>query len=172
MLSPNLLELLRDWWRAARKKGWMPPGPALAVPRLPRTAHERAPAPPHRSPGCGARRHHQTRRCSYAAPPGHSPGVCHASPGAKDRYPAHPEPAPAQAGVLLGHKKLDTTALYTRVAIKAIGEVTSPLDLLAERGEATRLTNRGCHGQRSQRSRWRTSSAAAGQLGVRLMPVM
>jgi site-specific recombinase XerD len=32
--------------------------------------------------------------------------------------------------VLLGHKKLDTTALYTRVAISAIGEVTSPLDLL------------------------------------------
>jgi hypothetical protein len=30
----------------------------------------------------------------------------------------------------LGHKKLDTTALYTRVAISAIGEVTSPLDLL------------------------------------------
>jgi integrase/recombinase XerD len=32
--------------------------------------------------------------------------------------------------VLLGHKKLDTTALYTRVAISAIGKVTSPLDLL------------------------------------------
>ena len=32
--------------------------------------------------------------------------------------------------VLLGHKKLDTTALYTRVAINALGEVTSPLDLL------------------------------------------
>ena len=32
--------------------------------------------------------------------------------------------------VLLGHKKLDTTAMYTRVAISAIGEVTSPLDLL------------------------------------------
>ncbi len=29
-----------------------------------------------------------------------------------------------------GHKKLDTTALYTRVAIGAIGKVTSPLDLL------------------------------------------
>ena len=26
MLSPNLLELLREWWRAARKKGWMHPG--------------------------------------------------------------------------------------------------------------------------------------------------
>ena len=32
--------------------------------------------------------------------------------------------------VLLGHKKLDTTALYTRVAIKALGEVTSPLERL------------------------------------------
>ena len=32
--------------------------------------------------------------------------------------------------VLLGHKKLDTTALYTRVAISALGQVTSPLDLL------------------------------------------
>ena len=31
---------------------------------------------------------------------------------------------------VLGHKKLDTTALYTRVAISALGEVTSPLDLL------------------------------------------
>jgi integrase/recombinase XerD len=26
MLSLHLLELLRDWWRAARKKGWMHPG--------------------------------------------------------------------------------------------------------------------------------------------------
>jgi len=32
--------------------------------------------------------------------------------------------------VLLGHKTLDTTALYTRVAINALGAVTSPLDLL------------------------------------------
>jgi site-specific recombinase XerD len=31
---------------------------------------------------------------------------------------------------LLGHKKLDTTALYTRVAITALGQVTSPLDFL------------------------------------------
>ena len=26
ILSPNLLEILRDWWRIARKKGWMSPG--------------------------------------------------------------------------------------------------------------------------------------------------
>jgi hypothetical protein len=29
---------------------------------------------------------------------------------------------------LLGHAKLDTTALYTRVATKTLREVTSPLD--------------------------------------------
>src|SRR6516162_5906871 len=26
ILSPNLLDILREWWRAARKKGWMHPG--------------------------------------------------------------------------------------------------------------------------------------------------
>jgi site-specific recombinase XerD len=32
--------------------------------------------------------------------------------------------------VLLGHKKLDTTAAYTRVALKTLREVESPLSLL------------------------------------------
>src|ERR1700730_9583708 len=99
--------------------------PALAVPRLPGTAHESAPAPP-------ARLHGRRARPEYPACRGsHSAGqLWHPSSGTEDRYPHHPEPAPAKAGVLLGHKKLDTTALYTRVAINALGEVTSPLDLL------------------------------------------
>jgi site-specific recombinase XerD len=33
--------------------------------------------------------------------------------------------------VLLGHAKLETTALYTRVATNTIREVTSPLDRIA-----------------------------------------
>jgi site-specific recombinase XerD len=33
--------------------------------------------------------------------------------------------------VLLGHAKLDTTALYTRVATKTIREIMSPLDRIA-----------------------------------------
>jgi integrase/recombinase XerD len=40
--------------------------------------------------------------------------------------------------VLLGHAKLDTTALYTRVATKTIREIMSPLERLAvniENGE-------------------------------------
>src|SRR5439155_6085405 len=99
--------------------------PALAVSWLPRAAYECAPAPPARSLGGDTCRRYQARRCSYPAAQ-----LCHPSLGTKDRYPGHPEPAPAKAGVRLGHKKLDTTALYTRVAISAIGEVTSPLDLL------------------------------------------
>ena len=39
-------------------------------------------------------------------------------------------PISASSKFLLGHKKLDTTALYTRVAISTIGQVTSPLDVL------------------------------------------
>jgi hypothetical protein len=30
----------------------------------------------------------------------------------------------------LGHKKLDTTGLYTRVVLKVLGEITSPLEQL------------------------------------------
>ena len=33
----------------------------------------------------------------------------------------------------LGHAKLDTTALYTRVATKTISEVMSPLDHIARK---------------------------------------
>jgi integrase/recombinase XerD len=40
--------------------------------------------------------------------------------------------------VLLGHAKLDTTALYTRVATKTIREIMSPLDrITAKLKEAT-----------------------------------
>jgi integrase/recombinase XerD len=35
--------------------------------------------------------------------------------------------------VLLGHAKLDTTALYTRVATKTIREVMSPLEHIARK---------------------------------------
>ena len=117
MLSPSLLELLRDWWRAARKKGWMSPGQPWLFPsyrgqhtstrqlhRIVRLAAGRA--------GIAKRVGVHTLRHSFAT---------HLLEQKTDIRIIQ---------VLLGHKKLDTTALYTRVAIKAIGEVTSPLDLL------------------------------------------
>src|SRR5882672_11569758 len=87
---------------------------ALAVSWLPGAAYECAPAPPDRSPGSRACQHYQTCRRSHTAAQ-----LCHPSLGAEDRY-----------SDLLGHKKLDTTALYTRVAVSALGQVTSPLDFL------------------------------------------
>ena len=117
ILSPILLEILHEWWRVARKKGWMPAGQPWLFSRLPRAAYQCASAASDRSPGSGACRHHQACRRSYAAAL-----LLHPSPGAKDRY--------SDNQVLLGHKKLDTTALYTRVAITTIGQVTSPLDVL------------------------------------------
>src|SRR5215471_3381609 len=90
---------------------------ALVISRLSRAAYECAPAASDRSPGSRACRHHQAGRRSYAAAL-----LRHPSPGAEDRY--------SDIQVLLGHKKLDTTALYTRVAISTIGQVTSPLDFL------------------------------------------
>ena len=40
--------------------------------------------------------------------------------------------------VLLGHAKLDTTALYTRVATKTIREIMSPLEHIALKVEKDR----------------------------------
>jgi site-specific recombinase XerD len=37
--------------------------------------------------------------------------------------------------VLLGHAKLETTALYTQVATRAIRDVMSPLDRLIKEAE-------------------------------------
>jgi len=37
--------------------------------------------------------------------------------------------------VLLGHAKLDTTALYTQVATRTIGQVMSPLDQLISKNK-------------------------------------
>src|SRR6266404_3722129 len=110
ILSPNLLEILREWWRVARKKGWLFPGyrgqhtSARQLHRIVRLAAGRA--------SITKRVGVHTLRHSFAT---------HLLEQKTDIRIIQ---------VLLGHKKLDTTALYTRVAINALGEVTSPLDFL------------------------------------------
>jgi integrase/recombinase XerD len=66
MLSPQLLELLRDWWRAARPPVWRFPGQNPINPITPPSAQPRR----HRRQGSGG--HLQARVAAY--PPGHKPG--------------------------------------------------------------------------------------------------
>jgi integrase/recombinase XerD len=112
MLSAHLLALLRAWWKVARPPGWLFPGQnpvnPLTTRQLNRACHAAAQAA-----GIDKRVCLHTLRHSFAT---------HLLEQKVDIRVIQ---------VLLGHKKLDTTALYTRVAIKALGEVTSPLEHLA-----------------------------------------
>lgn len=112
MLSPHLLDLLRAWWKAARPQGWLFPGrdpvQPLTTRQLNRACHAAAQMAEIEKPVSL-----HTLRHSFAT---------HLLEQKTDIRVIQ---------VLLGHKKLDTTALYTRVALKALGEITSPLERLA-----------------------------------------
>jgi integrase/recombinase XerD len=117
ILSPILLEILREWWRAARKKGWMSPAQPWLFPGY-RGRHTSA-RQMHRIVRLAAGRAGITKRV----------GV-HTLRHSFATHLLEQKTDIRVIQVLLGHKKLDTTALYTRVAISTLGQVTSPLDFL------------------------------------------
>jgi integrase/recombinase XerD len=112
MLSPSLLELLRTWWAAARPQGWLFPGRDPAQPmttrQLNRACHAAA-----QMAEINKRVALHTLRHSFAT------------------HLLEQKIDVRVIQVLLGHAKLDTTALYTRVATKTISEVISPLEHIA-----------------------------------------
>jgi len=112
MLSPTLLALLRDWWREARPRSWLFPGrdpvDPISTRQLTRAVHAAADMA-----GIDKRVSPHTLRHSFAT----------------HLLEQHTDIRVIQA--LLGHVKLDTTALYARVATKTIRDVASPLDRLA-----------------------------------------
>jgi integrase/recombinase XerD len=122
MLSPQLLELLRAWWREGRRlgamlpQGWLFPGrnpvDPLSTRQLNRAVHAAAEAA-----GIRKRVTPHTLRHSFAT------------------HLLEQDIDIRVIQVLLGHAKLDTTALYTRVATTTIRTVTSPLDRLAPLAE-------------------------------------
>ena len=111
MLSPKLLTILRDWWRSSRSPHWLFPGARPGQPLTSR-AVDRA---------CQK----ALRRCGIPKPiTPHS--LRHA-------FAVHL----LEAGVdirtiqlLLGHRSLETTARYLRVARTTVCATVSPLDLL------------------------------------------
>jgi integrase/recombinase XerD len=118
MLSPQLLGLLRLWWREGRRRnlmlpyGWLFPGRNSVAPistrQINRAIHEAADAA-----GLRKRVTPHTLRHSFAT------------------HLLEQDVEIRVIQVLLGHAKLDTTALYARVATKTIRAVTSPLERLA-----------------------------------------
>jgi integrase/recombinase XerD len=112
MLSPHLLNLLRAWWKAARPQGWLFPGHDPAQPmttrQLNRACHAAA-----QMAEINKRVSLHTLRHSFAT------------------HLLEQNIDVRVIQVLLGHAKLDTTALYTRVATKTISEIMSPLEHIA-----------------------------------------
>lgn len=117
MLSPVLLQQLRIWWRTARAQGkmldggWLFPGlnpvNCLSTRQLDRAIRHAA----HRA-GIDKRVSMHTLRHSFAT---------HLLEQKVDIRVIQ---------VLLGHKKLETTALYTQVATEILRKVISPLECL------------------------------------------
>jgi site-specific recombinase XerD len=111
MLSPQLLELLRDWWRIARPQVWLFPGQNAVNPLTPRQFN--------RAVHAAAQRAKITKRVTP-----HTLRHSFATHLLEQNIDIR------VIQVLLGHAKLETTALYTRVAANTIRMVMSPLDRL------------------------------------------
>jgi integrase/recombinase XerD len=111
MLSPKLLEILRDWWRVERPDHWLFPGDkpgwhittnavALQCRHVQRTCKISKPITPH------------SLRHAFAV---------HLLESGTDIRTIQ---------LLLGHRSLATTAKYLRIATSKVCSTSSPLDLL------------------------------------------
>jgi site-specific recombinase XerD len=115
LLPPILLERLRTWWRHARAEGKVLPGgylfpgldplDSMSTRQLNRAVHEAAQAA------------HIDKRVSM-----------HSLRHAFATHLLEQKGDIRTIQVLLGHKKLETTALYTQVATETLRQVISPLE--------------------------------------------
>lgn len=113
MLSPSLLELLRDYWREARPEGWLFPGKPKINPLSPRQLNRAFTSAKHMAGIKKAATLH-TLRHSFAT----------------HLLEANTDVRVIQ--VLLGHSKLSTMARYTHVATKTIRNTVSPFEGLKQ----------------------------------------
>jgi integrase/recombinase XerD len=113
MLSPRLLEILRDWWRLAKPKPWLFPG---------------------NIPG----RHITTGTVELACQEAHraaripKPITPHSMRHAFSVHLLERGTDVRTIQLLLGHRSLATTARYLRIAANKVCSTTSPFDLLPQ----------------------------------------
>ncbi|MBV8224755.1 MAG: site-specific integrase [Verrucomicrobia bacterium] len=113
MLSTKLLQILRDWWRVDRPKGWLFPGDQVDS-HIGRHTVEWACA--------NAHRHCRIRKPVTPHSLRHAFAVHLLESGTDVRT----------IQLLLGHRSLATTATYLRIANTKVCSTKSPLDLLPE----------------------------------------
>jgi site-specific recombinase XerD len=112
LLSPHLLGVLRSWWKVARPPVWLFPSPHAPFNYV--------------TPRSLNRAFHEAVRKA-----GITKAVCLHT--LRHRFATHLLEQNVDVRViqvLLGHKKLETTAVYTHIAAKTLDGIDSPLDLL------------------------------------------
>jgi integrase/recombinase XerD len=113
MLSPKLLEALRDWWRVAKPKGWLFPGDRAGS-YITREAVGQACQKAQRRGGIAKPITPHSLRHGFAV---------HLLEAGTDVRTIQ---------LLLGHRSLATTARYLRIATSKVCATKSPLDLLPQ----------------------------------------
>jgi site-specific recombinase XerD len=113
MLSPTLLEILRNWWRVEKPKHWLFPGD-IPGQHITKDAVEQA---------CQKAR----RRCSIP-----KPITPHSLRHAFAVHLLESGTDVRTIQLLLGHRSLATTARYLRIATSKVCSTVSPIDLLPQ----------------------------------------
>jgi site-specific recombinase XerD len=113
MLSPRLLQALREYWKVVRPKTWLFPGDIPGQP-ISRSAVELACHKAHRASGITKPITPHSLRHAFAT---------HLLETGTDVR---------RIQLLLGHRSLATTSRYLKIATSTVCATTSPLDLLPE----------------------------------------
>jgi integrase/recombinase XerD len=111
MLSPQLLETLRDYWRTTRPEGWLFPGDFPGRP-ISKDAVEQACQKAHRLSGIKKPITPHSLRHAFAT---------HLLEAGTDVR---------RIQLLMGHRSMATTARYLKLATTTVCATTSPFDLL------------------------------------------
>jgi site-specific recombinase XerD len=111
MLSPRLLDILRDWWRLERPTDWLFPGDVAGTHISKEAVQQACPI---------------ARRVAHIS----KPVTAHCLRHAFAVHLLENGTDLRTIQLLLGHRSLETTARYLRLAVSKVCSTTSPLELL------------------------------------------